>query len=213
MSFRKRNVGLSAASATRGAVPSATTTTAAASGSIGSTSPNPSPLSHHSLRPSPIDGRMVTSTGTPTLDNLLAGHSGLALGHTILIGENGTTDFAGSLLRYYAAEGVVQEHKVHVVGPGEMWGKMLPGLIGSAEELEKGERRKGKKDGERMKIAWRYERFGEFGAGVGASRAPTDVEAVPESTSADEVPRVFCHAFDLTKRLMHPSLANISYYQ
>lgn len=85
----------------------------------------------------------------------------------LFIEENGTTDFAGALLRYYAAEGVVQDQKVHVIGVPEPWGRSLPGLIGSAEAGdEKPDRRKS----ERMKIAWRYERLGEFGAGVAGSR-------------------------------------------
>ena len=104
---------------------------------------------------------------TPSLDNLLAGHAGLPMGKILLIEENGTTDFAGALLRYYAAEGVVQEQKIHVVGVPEQWGRSLPGLIGTAESLE--EKRDKRKD-EKMKIAWRYERLGEFGAGVAGSR-------------------------------------------
>jgi elongator complex protein 4 len=85
----------------------------------------------------------------------------------LLIEENGTTDFAGALLRYYAAEGVVQDQKIHVIGMPEQWGRSLPGLIGPADATDdKADKRKG----ERMKIAWRYERLGEFGAGVAGSR-------------------------------------------
>lgn len=113
------------------------------------------------IRPSPLDGRLTTSTGTRSLDSLLAGHAGLALGTSLLIEESGTTDFAGSLLRYYAAEGVTQGHTVHVLGAHEPWGRELPGL-GSGEGKEK-EERKGE---DKMKIAWRYERLGEFGAGA-----------------------------------------------
>ena len=89
------------------------------------------------------------------------------MGKILLIEENGTTDFAGALLRYYAAEGVVQEHKLHVVGVPEPWRRSLPGLVGSADAVdEKSEKRKD----EKMKIAWRYERLGEFGAGIAGSR-------------------------------------------
>ena len=107
MSFRKRNVGL-------------------AGPSSAPASSNPPPITHPILpgvRPSPLDGRPTTSTGTPTLDDTLAGHAGLVLGNSLLIEENGATDFAGALLRYFAAEGVVQGHKVHVVGVGEHWGR------------------------------------------------------------------------------------------
>ncbi|KAM4055662.1 PAXNEB protein domain-containing protein [Hirsutella rhossiliensis] len=57
-------------------------------------------------RPSPLDGRPTTSTGTASLDQLLAGHCGIPLGTALLIEETGTTDFGGTLLRYFAAEGL-----------------------------------------------------------------------------------------------------------
>lgn len=116
-------------------------------------------------RLSPVDGRATISTGTPSLDAVLAGHGGLPLGNSLLIEESGTTDYAGVLLRYYAAEGILQEHKIHVLGAGEFWTRELPGLstghdvkkIGNGEKSEK------------MKIAWRYERLGDFGS-VAAGR-------------------------------------------
>jgi elongator complex protein 4 len=55
------------------------------------------------------------------------------MGTSILIGENGTTDYAGALLRYYAAEGLVQGHQVHVVGVPDQWGRELPGLVEGRE--------------------------------------------------------------------------------
>jgi elongator complex protein 4 len=111
-----------------------------------------------------LDGRLTTSTGTRSLDALLAGHAGLALGTSMLVEESGTTDFGGALLRYYAAEGVVQGHSVHVLGINEAWGRELPGLSG-AESSAKKEETRGTE--ERMKIAWRYERLGEFGVSRG----------------------------------------------
>ncbi len=115
------------------------------------------------LRPSPPDGRLTTSTGTHSLDSLLAGHAGLALGTSLLIEEHGTTDFAGYLARYFAAEGVVQGHQVHVLGMHEGWGRELPGL-GTGE---KSGGSSSKANDEKMKIAWRYERLGEFGSARG----------------------------------------------
>ena len=155
MAFRKRNIGLSTG-ADRASAPNAP-----------AQPPHAAAESNPGIRPSPDDGRPTTSTGTLSLDNLLAGHGGLPIGKMLLVEENGTTDFAGALLRYYAAEGVVQDQKVHVIGVPEQWGRSLPGLIGSADAAdEKPEKRKG----DRMKIAWRYERLGEFGAGVAGSR-------------------------------------------
>ncbi|KAL2862352.1 elongator complex protein 4 [Aspergillus lucknowensis] len=201
MSFRKRNIGLSTGTdrtsiSNSPSQPQRTTQ-----------APPPTP----GIRPSPDDGRATISTGSPSLDNLMAGHGGLPLGKILLVEENGTTDFAGALLRYYAAEGVVQDQKVHVIGMPEQWGRTLPGLIGPAEAAnEMPDRRKS----ERMKIAWRYERLGEFGAGVAGARVPAASagDQIPSSTDGSlETQPAFCHAFDLTKRLIHPSIGNITY--
>lgn len=73
--------------------------------------------------------------------------------------ESGTTDYAGVLLRFYAAEGLVQGHHVHVVGLPEQWGRNLPGL---AETMEGG---LSSATQDKMKIAWRYENLGQFGGG------------------------------------------------
>ncbi|WEW57707.1 Elongator subunit elp4 [Emydomyces testavorans] len=197
MSFRKRNIGLSAG-IQRTTAPKDPTN-------------QPTQATIPGLRPSPIDGRPTTSTGTPTLDNLLAGHTGLALGSSLLIEESGTTDFAGALLRYYAAEGIVQEQQIHVVGLDPQWAATLPGLIGTAEAADA----KPKEKGEKMKIAWRYERLGNFGTGIAPSRVPAAVanKNANPSTSTPAAPAVFCHAFDLTKRLTHPGLPSVDFIQ
>jgi elongator complex protein 4 len=120
------------------------------------------------VRPSPLDGRLTTSTGTRSLDSLLAGHAGFALGCSLLIEESGTTDFGGALLKYFAAEGVAQSHNIHLLGVGEAWGRELPAL--SSESVKSEE--KGISD-DKMKIAWRYERLGEFGAGSRGGHYPS----------------------------------------
>jgi elongator complex protein 4 len=154
MAFRKRNTALSRAPAGEDALNTPSTP--------GAAPPAPTPPG---VRPSPIDGRPTTSTGTPSLDGILAGHAGLPLGNSIIIEESGTTDYAGALLRFYAAEGVVQGHKVHVVGVGEVWGRELPGI-----SEDKDDRRKESKErAEKMKIAWRYEGLGQFESARGAS--------------------------------------------
>jgi elongator complex protein 4 len=147
MAFRKRNVGVIA-----GANP----------GGSSRDSKSSDPASP-GFRPSPLDGRATTSTGTPTLDGLLAGHSGLPMGTSLLIEESGTTDYAGALLRVFAAQGLIQRHRVHVVGLGDNWARELPGLVESTEKASK-ESRSIDKSEDRMKIAWRYERLGQFEA-------------------------------------------------
>ena len=144
MSFRKRNVVV--------APPGSS-----GSGASSTLEKSPSP----GIRPSPLDGRPTTSTGTRSLDALLAGHAGFVLGTSLLIEESGTTDFAGALLRYFASEGIVQGHHVHVLGMSEGWGRELPGLAGDGSSARSEEERPSE---DRMKIAWRYERLGEFGA-------------------------------------------------
>lgn len=64
----------------------------------------------------------------------------------------------------------MQGHIVHVVGLGEAWVRELPGLVvaGAARDAVRGgEEGRGEKE-EKMKIAWRYERLGEFGKERGA---------------------------------------------
>ncbi|KAH8808904.1 Elongator complex protein 4 [Xylogone sp. PMI_703] len=183
MSFRKRNVVISQ------------TGSSSLTGSPVEKTPTPG------VRPSPLDGRLTTSTGTMSLDALLAGHGGLALGCSLFIEESGTTDFGGVLLRYYAAEGVIQGHHVHVLGLPEAWGRELPGLAaGDGKSLQTEE----KKSEEKMKIAWRYERLGEFGA----SGRDRTVQQKSASTSNPNT-AIFCHDFDFSKRLTLPSPSSV----
>ncbi|KAI0456460.1 Elongator complex protein 4 [Xylaria acuta] len=173
MSLRKRNAVISSSGSAK---PAQTKT---------DTTPVPG------VRPSPLDGRPTTSSGTASLDNLLAGHSGIPLGTSILIGEHGTTDFAGMLLRYYVAEGLVQGHQIHVLGLNEGWRAELPGLSADSKSYSKTEA----SSEDKMKIAWRYESLGS----AGAARDREAQRARGASNAGAATP--FCHSFDLTKRL------------
>ncbi|KAG8527577.1 uncharacterized protein KY384_007730 [Bacidia gigantensis] len=198
MSFRRRNVGLS--------------------GSSGSSAEKAAIVSHTrqlgGVRPSPLDGRSTTSSGTQTLDDLLAGHAGLPLGNSLLLEETGTTDFAGALLRYYAAEGILQGHQVLIIGVPEQWARDLPGLAEDGDSIEASQRKHRTSDtqGEKMKIAWRYERLGDFGVG---SRAPPTPTRTPVTSASNQksmaAPPLFCHTFDLTKRLTFTPIPPISF--
>ncbi|KAI1857686.1 hypothetical protein JX265_011101 [Neoarthrinium moseri] len=170
MSFRKRNTVIN------------TSATATA------TQTKPENVSAPGVRPSPHDGRSTTSTGTASLDSLLAGHSGLPLGTSLLVEEHGTTDFAGVLLRYCAAEGLVQGHQVHMLGMHEGWRAELPGVSTDSKTSSKSET----SASDKMKIAWRYESLGSVGA-------PRDTPQ--KSINASSGSGTFCHSFDLTKRL------------
>ncbi|KAI3316806.1 PAXNEB-domain-containing protein [Xylariaceae sp. AK1471] len=173
MSFRKRNAVISSSGSSQAAQTKTDTT------------PIPG------VRPSPLDGRPTTSSGTASLDNLLAGHSGIPLGTSLLIGEHGTTDFAGMLIRYYVAEGLVQGHQIHVLGLHEGWRAELPGLSTDAKSSSKSET----SSGDKMKIAWRYESLGS----AGAARDREAQRAQSASNTGTTTP--FCHSFDLTKKL------------
>lgn len=114
------------------------------------------------VRPSFLTSQPTTSTGCSSLDSFLGGHGGLALASSLLVEESGTTDFAGALLKYYAAEGICHGHVLHVVGVGDGWVRELPGV---AEERGKGRFAVKDDEGEKekMKIAWRYEKLGQAG--------------------------------------------------
>ncbi|PHH55619.1 Elongator complex protein 4 [Ceratocystis fimbriata CBS 114723] len=178
MSFKKRNVAITPNSGVAGKPANASTEPS-------SLTPLPSLVSlAPGIRLSTVDGRLTTSTGTTSLDSTLAGHAGLPLGHSLLLQESTTTDFGGLALRYFAAEGLVQGHHVHVLGVSESWKASLPGLASKQDSRPK--RSAPKIPDDRMKIAWRYETFEKRQAsGTDQSRGSTP----------------FCHRFDLNKRL------------
>lgn len=83
---------------------------------------------HPGIRPSTITSQPTLSTGSADLDRLLT-HEGLPLGNSLLIEENGTTDFSSVLLKVYAAQGIVHNRNagklnthVIVIGSDQQWG-------------------------------------------------------------------------------------------
>jgi elongator complex protein 4 len=163
MSFRKRSVPLTS-TARHPTAPSSSTGPATAP-----VDPTIALRNAPGVRISSILSIPTTSTGTPSLDQLLGLGAGLALGHGLAIEEHGTTDFAGALLRSFVSQGALLGHKVFV-GAGVPWGANLPGL-GEGKEKPKtksveqssgsaGAIAKEVERGEKMKIAWRYERLG-----------------------------------------------------
>lgn len=169
MSFRKRNTVISTPQ----------------TGQAAPTQPAAQKQLAPGLRPSPLDGRLTTSTGTSSLDHLLAGHVGLPLGTSLLIEEQQTTDFAGVLLRYYAAEGLLQGHHVHVLGYPDAWRYELPAP--ATADPKKKTAQVVRPDEQKMKIAWRYEALGN--------------NHVQRSREEETGAATYCHSFDLGKRL------------
>lgn len=195
MAFRKRNVGIQRAPTEQ--------ESPAIDGKATASEPAPG------IRPSPLTGQPTISTGISSLDGYLGGHAGLATGTSILIEEAGTTDFSGALLKFFAAEGVIQGHHVQIVGVGEHWVRELPGLAGTAS-FSRPEKPSVNKDDDKMKIAWRYERLGQHDAsrpgGVTPNRGPG-----PSASAQEESASIFCHTFDLAKRLSVPPTSVIKH--
>lgn len=163
MSFRKRNAVISAS------LSSQTTSQS-----------RPGPQLAPGLRPSPLDGRVTTSTGTASLDGILAGHAGLPLGSSLLVEEQGTTDFSGALLKYYAAEGLVQGHNVHVLGYPEAWKHELPAVSTKQDGTSV---KVSSQAEEKMKIAWRYESLASRNSPENGPNSRCKDLAVPSSDS------------------------------
>ena len=161
MSFRKRNVGINPGRSNATSTDPSALTRDIKAADLSSTASAPSPTG---VRTSLLDGRLVTSTGTSSLDERLAGHGGQVLGTSLLLGENGITDYAGVLLRRYAAEGLAQGHSVYVVGVADQWARNLPGCVGVDGGLEDGRLSKDATT-EKMKIAWRYAESARSGLG------------------------------------------------
>jgi hypothetical protein len=73
------------------------------------------------------------STGTPSLDAFIPGHS-LPIGSLYVLFEDTFSRYYVHLLKSYLAEGIVNEHKVLVVDPDgqfrgrEHWVKFLPAV-------------------------------------------------------------------------------------
>lgn len=109
------------------------------------------------VRQSPLDGRPTISTGLHSVDGLFAGHAALPLGCSLLVEEKGTSDFGGIMLRFYAAEGVLQGHQVHVVGMPRSWAEDLPGVDNNDHVHPSLDSSNQGPSEDKMKIAWRYE--------------------------------------------------------
>ncbi|AOA61947.1 Elongator complex protein 4 [Komagataella phaffii CBS 7435] len=163
---------------------------------------------HPGIRPSTITSQPTLSTGSADLDRLLA-HQGLPLGNSLLIEENGTTDFSSVLLKVYAAQGIVHNRTagklnthVIVIGSDQHWGRQLPGLYrGSSKEQKKNKVATneskvtvGNINDSNLKIAWRY----------GLKKdSPSEELSDPSQTYPN-----YQHAFDITSSLLPAPAAN-----
>lgn len=154
-----------------------------------SASPHSSSLSTHpSLRPSPTSSStLLTSTGLPSLDDILGG--GLPLSCSFLVlGPDVHSAYGELVCKYAVSMGLAGGMAVWVVG-GQwnseekdwveecMW---MPGVggvkagqgQGQGEDDAEGEGEDGEgEEGSKIKIAWRYEQMKKFQTTVNASNA------------------------------------------
>jgi len=184
------------------------------------TTPDTSILDNPAVRPSLITSQPTISTGSSDLDKILL-HQGLPLGHSLLVEESGTTDFASVLLRAFASQGVIHNRiapnqlnsHVIVLGMSPLWSNDLPGLYkGSSKEQKKAKIAENEakvsvtniahgtnavRNELKMKIAWRY----------GLNKKDDDKEN--EVRGAYEY---YNNQFDITQKLQPgPNPQDISY--
>lgn len=76
-----------------------------------------------------LHSQTLISTGIADLDRILGG--GLPLGTILVLLEDAYSPHGSTLLRYFAAEGVVCGHRVHWVGATMPEPKSLPSLAKS----------------------------------------------------------------------------------
>lgn len=141
------------------------------SSSSSSTSAPPPP----GTRPSPaLSSTLITSTGLPSLDDVLGG--GLPLSCSFLaLAPDAHSAYGELVVRYFAAQGLASGQRVCVVEgaegteDGRRWAEgcmWMPGVnAGVREGGEKDDDEEGggkEEDEEKVKIAWRYEGMRKF---------------------------------------------------
>ncbi|KAF7784477.1 hypothetical protein Agabi119p4_642 [Agaricus bisporus var. burnettii] len=163
---------------------------------------SPTLPSYSGTRPCPTSSSTtITSTGIPSLDDILGG--GLPLSCSMLILAPDYHSSYGSLVqKYFVAEGLASGHRVVLVDSDPknfvrdlMWYQSNSTTAGSRGSSGDRSGRGGDSDAEaeqttdgdqKIKIAWRYEQMKRF---------QTSVE--PMSASSDD----YCHTFDLSMRV------------
>ncbi|GJE85779.1 PAXNEB-domain-containing protein [Phanerochaete sordida] len=136
-------------------------------------------------------GVHITSTGIPSLDDILGG--GLPLRCTQLVLAPDAHSAYGELVqKYFVAQGLAAGQDVCVVHECPrafveacMWTPAAPGVLPAAAHADEDEEKAAEGDA-KIKIAWRYEQMKQFQTTVPAS-----------NQSGDD----FCQVFDLTSRI------------
>lgn len=175
---------------------------------------------HPGLKPSiALSNINCVSTGTKDIDTILI-HGGLPVNCSLLIEEDGSTDFSGVLLKRYVSQAIVQNRKTNkvvnhciVVGMENTFGNELPDIYaGNSKERKKKlvQEQEGKLSvsninaGNELKIAWRYKKdpLSKSDDGSISSSSINDESKYPE----------YNHQFDITTKITpSPGPTEISY--
>ena len=142
-------------------------------------------------------GRFLISSGIESLDNILGG--GLPLGSLVLIEEDAFTGYSKLLSNYFIAQGLASGQRVAFLSPDECLDTIFeqlpswsPDQTNYAKNTQKNESIMDESDhqyrlySDRMKIAWRYERF----------RGVSD-----PNLSISNINNVYLHEFDFSRHI------------
>lgn len=174
---------------------------------------------HPGVRPSPASSQPTTSTGCNDLDKVL-GHMGMPIGTSLLIKEQGSTEFNSILVKLMCAQGIMHNRIVDnktrrgnthliVLSVNQSLGKEIPGVYkGSKKEMKKSKiseeqskisvqnlsEQQQKERPHRykdLKIAWKYKYVDE----------QRGVRSESGGISSSEY-KDYNHQFDITSRLL-----------
>lgn len=108
--------------------------------------------------PSLYNSQLLVSSGIPDLDTLLGG--GLAVGTVLVISEDFSGNFSRLMLKYFLAEGVVNQHSLLVTDSSpdaKIITNSLPSFELSKSPGSGNTNESESASDEKMKIAWRYQ--------------------------------------------------------
>ncbi|TID30826.1 hypothetical protein CANINC_000591 [Pichia inconspicua] len=166
-----------------------------------------STFKHPGVKPSIVLSNVYcVSTGSKDIDTVLV-HGGLPVNQTLLIEEDGSTDFSGVLVKNYVSEGIVQNRRggkvvnhCIVVGMDASFGNELSDVYaGNSKERKKKlvQENEGKlsvsnitNSANDLKIAWRYRKDIQ-GSGKRDVSENDDESKYPE----------YNHQFDITTKI------------
>ncbi|KZT21654.1 PAXNEB-domain-containing protein [Neolentinus lepideus HHB14362 ss-1] len=146
---------------------------------------------------------IITSTGIPSLDDILGG--GLPLScSSVILAPDVHSAYAELVAKYYIAQGLALKQRTLVVGDSAqefvsecMWTPGASGSVPSTSGTPGDEEEEGKASDHdnKVKIAWRYEQMKKF---------QTTVDSPNSSTEE------FCSTFDLTCRIPEQVISEAS---